>query len=291
MASLTQTEQRPIAGGVRRSKMPDQIAKYILLTLFTLTWLLPVFATLMTSFRTMDDITIHGFWSIPQTISLDKFGEAWKQAHIRQYLLNSFIITIPSLIGMLFFSSLSAYALARFRFKGNLFVYFIYVGGTMLPFQILLLPVFRLTNALGMYDTYGALIIIHIAFQLGFCTFVMRNFMRTVPSEILDAARVDGCGEFRIYWQIMLPLSLPSLAALATLEFTWVFNDFLWALILLQSDSLRPVTAGLATLRGQYVTDWPLITAGALLATLPTVIVFVFLQRYFIQGLTLGSGK
>jgi multiple sugar transport system permease protein len=119
----------------------------------------------------------------------------------------------------------------------------------------------------------------------------MRNFMRTVPSEILDAARVDGCGEFRIYWQIMLPLSLPSLAALATLEFTWVFNDFLWALILLQSDSLRPVTAGLATLRGQYVTDWPLITAGALLATLPTVIVFVFLQRYFIQGLTLGSGK
>jgi multiple sugar transport system permease protein len=291
MASRTETEQRPIAGAAHRSKMPDQIAKYILLTLFTLTWLLPVFATLMTSFRTMDDITINGLWSIPQTISLVKFGEAWKQAHIRQYLLNSFIITIPSLIGMLFFSSLSAYALARFKFKGNLFVYFIYVGGTMLPFQILLLPVFRLTNALGMYDTYGALIIIHIAFQLGFCTFVMRNFMRTVPGEILDAARVDGCGEFRIYWQIMLPLSLPSLAALATLEFTWVFNDFLWALILLQSDSLRPVTAGLATLRGQYVTDWPLITAGALLATLPTVLVFVFLQRYFIQGLTLGSGK
>ena len=126
---------------------------------------------------------------------------------------------------------------------------------------------------------------------MGFCTFVLRNFMRTVPGEILDAARVDGCGEFRIYWQIMLPLSLPSLAALATLEFTWIFNDFLWALILLQSDSLRPVTAGLATLQGQYVTDWPLITAGALLATLPTILVFVFLQRYFIQGLTLGSGK
>jgi multiple sugar transport system permease protein len=259
--------------------------------MFTLTWLLPVFATMLTSFRTMDDITINGFWSIPEVFSLGKFSDAWTQAHIRQYLLNSFIITIPSLIGMLFFSSLSAYALARFKFRGNLLVYFIYVAGTMLPFQILLLPVFRLTNWLGLYDTYGALILIHIAFQLGFCTFVMRNFMRTIPSEILDAARVDGCGEFRIYWQIMLPLSLPSLAALATLEFTWVFNDFLWALILLQSDSLRPVTAGLATLRGQYVTDWPLITAGALLATLPTILVFVFLQRYFIQGLTLGSGK
>ncbi len=291
MTSIAETGQRQIAGRVRRRKLPNNIAKYVLLTMFTLTWLLPVFATLLTSFRTMDDITINGFWSVPQAFSLDKFSEAWKQAHIRQYLLNSFIITIPSLIGMLFFSSLSAYSLARFKFKGNLFVYFIYVAGTMLPFQILLLPVFRLTNELGLYDTYGALILIHIAFQLGFCTFVMRNFMRTVPSEILDAARVDGCGEFRIYWQIMLPLSLPSLAALATLEFTWVFNDFLWALILLQSDSLRPVTAGLATLRGQYVTDWPLITAGALLATLPTVLVFVFLQRYFIQGLTLGSGK
>lgn len=291
MTSIAETGQRQIARRVRRRKLSNDIAKYVLLTMFTLTWLLPVFATLLTSFRTMDDITINGFWSIPQAFSFDKFSEAWKQAHIRQYLLNSFIITIPSLIGMLFFSSLSAYSLARFKFKGNLFVYFVYVAGTMLPFQILLLPVFRLTNELGLYDTYGALILIHIAFQLGFCTFVMRNFMRTVPSEILDAARVDGCGEFRIYWQIMLPLSLPSLAALATLEFTWVFNDFLWALILLQSDSLRPVTAGLATLRGQYVTDWPLITAGALLATLPTVLVFVFLQRYFIQGLTLGSGK
>jgi multiple sugar transport system permease protein len=264
-----------------------------LLSLFGLTvlWLLPVFASLITAFRTMDDISINGFWSIPEKVTLDKFSEAWEQAHLNQYLLNSFIITIPSLIGMLFLSSLSSYALARFKFKGNLFIYFMYVFGMMLPFQILLLPVFRLTNNLGIYDTYGALIMIHTAFQLGFCTFVMRNFMKTVPNEILDAARVDGCGEFRIYWQIMLPLSLPSLAALATLEFTWVFNDFLWALILLRSDTLKPVTAGLATLQGQYVTDWPLITAGALLATLPTIFVFVFLQRYFIQGLTLGSGK
>jgi len=239
----------------------------------------------------MDDISINGFWSIPGVLTFRNFERAWIDAHVSKYLLNSFIITIPSLFGMMFLSSMSAYALARFKFKGNLFFYFMYVAGTLLPFQILLLPVFRLTNALGLYNTYGALILIHTAFQLGFCTFVLRNFMRTVPSEILDAARVDGCNEFRIYWQIMLPLTLPALAALATLEFTWVFNDYLWAIILVQSDSLRPVTAGLATLRGQYNTDWPVITAGALLATLPTLFVFVFLQRYFIQGLTLGSGK
>lgn len=268
-----------------------QLARYVFLTIFTLIWLLPILAALLTSVRTMSDINEVGFWAFPNQLTLLNFAEAWTKARVSNYLLNSFIITLPSLFFMLLLSSMGAYALARFRFKLNLPIYFMFVAGTMLPFQILLLPVFRLTNSLGLYNTYGALILIHTAFQLGFCTFVLRNFMRTVPGEIFDAARVDGCGEFRIYWRIMLPLSLPALAALGTLEFTWVFNDYLWAIILLQSDSLRPVTAGLATLQGQYITDWPVITAGALLATLPTVLVFVFLQRYFIQGLTLGSGK
>jgi len=263
----------------------------VFLTIFTLLWLLPVIASFITSFRTMDDISTNGFWSLPSELVWRNFTQAWTDARVSKYLINSFIITLPSLLAMLFLSSLAAFALARYRFKGNLWIYFMFVAGTMLPFQILLLPVFRLTNALQLYDTHGALILIHTAFQLGFTTFVLRNFMRTVPGDIMDAARVDGCSEFRIYWQIVLPLTLPALAALATLEFTWVFNDYLWAIILLRSDTLRPVTAGLATLRGQYNTDWPVITAGALLATIPTLLVFVFLQRYFIQGLTLGSGK
>lgn len=282
-----------IAAPSRKSAqaVPLEVLKYVALILVVLLWLLPVIAAFLTSFRSMDDINANGFWSWPRDLSLVNFTKAWTQANVSKYLLNSFIITIPALLGMLFLSSLGAYALARYRFRLNLPIYFMFVAGTMLPFQILLLPVFRMTNALGLYNTYGSLILIHTAFQLGFCTFVLRNFMRTVPNEIFDAARVDGCGEFRIYWQIMLPLTLPALAAVATLEFTWVFNDYLWAIILLSSDTLRPVTAGLATLRGQYNTDWPVITAGALLATVPTLLVFVFLQRYFIQGLTLGSNK
>jgi multiple sugar transport system permease protein len=268
-----------------------EILKYAALITLTLFWMVPFFSALVTSVRTMDDISTNGFWSFPEELTLGNFSTAWAQAGVERYMLNSFIITIPALVAMLFLSSLSAYALARYRFRLNRPFYFMYVAGTMLPFQVLLLPVFRLTNSLGLYDTYWALIFIHTAFQLGFCTFVLRNFMRTVPGDIMDAARVDGCSEFRIYWQIMLPLSLPAMAAVGTLEFTWVFNDYLWAIILLRSDSLRPVTAGLATLQGQYVTDWPVIVAGALIATLPTVIVFLALQRYFIQGLTLGSGK
>lgn len=284
-------QSRSVSGASRSARIAGQTSLYVGITLLTLLWLLPVFAAVFTSFRTQDDITARGFWAMPKEFVFDNFLKAWTEARVEKYLINSFIITIPALLGMLFLSSLGAYALARYRFRGNLLIYFIFVAGTLLPFQILMLPVFRLTNYLGLFDTYGALILIHTAFQLGFCTFVLRNFMRTVPYEIVDAARVDGCSEFRIYWQIILPLTLPALAALATLEFTWVFNDYLWAIILLRSDTLRPVTAGLATLRGQYNTDWPVITAGALLATIPTLIVFIFLQRYFIQGLTLGSGK
>lgn len=284
-------ESRPVMGGSKAGCRWTEALKYISLTLLTLLWLLPVIAALMTSFRPMDDITLHDFWSLPNRWMLDNFVTAWTNGRVARYLLNSLIITVPALLGMLFLSSLSAYALARFRFRGNLFIYFLYVAGMLLPHQILMLPVFRLTNGLGLYNSYASLILIHTAFQLGFCTFVLRNFMQTVPHELLDAARVDGCKEFRIYWQIILPLTLPALAALATLEFTWVFNDYLWAIILLRSDTLRPVTAGLATLRGEFNTDWPVITAGALLAAVPTLIVFVFLQRYFIQGLTLGSSK
>jgi multiple sugar transport system permease protein len=282
---------RATSSSLKTRRLVGQVLLVTAIALLTLLWLLPLFAALFTSFRTQDDITARGFWNWPAQFVFDNFIKAWTDARVEKYLINSFIITIPSLLGMLFFSSLGAFALARYRFRGNLLIYFVFVAGTLLPFQILMLPVFRLTNYLGLFDTYGALILIHTAFQLGFCTFVLRNFMRTVPYEIVDAARVDGCGEFRIYWQIVMPLTMPALAALATLEFTWVFNDYLWAIILLRSDSLRPVTAGLATLRGQYNTDWPVITAGALLATIPTLIVFIFLQRYFIQGLTLGSGK
>jgi multiple sugar transport system permease protein len=142
-----------------------------------------------------------------------------------------------------------------------------------------------------LYNTYLAVILIHTAFQLGFCTFVLRNFMRTLPGEIMDAARIDGASEFGIYWRIVMPLTVPGIAAVATLEFTWIFNDYIWALILIQKDALKPVTAGLAGLQGQYSTDWPLIVAAALLAAVPTLVVFFALQRYFIGGLTLGSSK
>jgi multiple sugar transport system permease protein len=241
--------------------------------------------------RTNDDIMMRGFLALPETISLASFSEAWDRGGLQHYIPNSFIITLPSLVLTLFLASLAAYALARFRFRGRKLFYFLFVGGTMLPFQILLLPVFRLSDALGIYDTYFALIAIHTAFQLGFCTFVLRNYMMTVPVQIMEAAYIDGCSELGIWWKIMIPLTIPAFAAIATLEFTWIFNDYLWPLILIRTAEKMPVTSGLAILQGQFVQDWTVIISGALIATIPTLAVFIFLQRYFIEGLTLGSNK
>ena len=271
---------------------PWRTLGFVALLLVTFMWLVPLLTALVTAFRSNDDIMLQGGpFSLPREIVLTNFQTAWERGGLSRYLPNSFIITLPSLLLTLFLSSLSAYALARFRFRGNRLIFFLYVGGTLLPFQVLMLPVFRLTDALGLYDTFAGLIAIHTAFQLGFCTFLLRNYMRTVPGEIMEAARIDGCGEFRIWWQIMMPLTMPAIAALATLEFTWIFNDYLWAIVLLRNDALKPVTAGLATLQGQYIMDWTVIVAGALLATVPTIFVFLFLQRYFIEGLTLGATK
>ncbi len=272
-------------------KSPVYIVLFCIILFLTILWLLPFAVAVITSFRSNDDLLMNGFLSFPKALSFKSFEAAWERGGLSKFIPNSFIITIPSLVLTIFLSSLSAYALARFSFKGRRLFYFIFIGGMMLPFQVLLLPVFKQADALGIYDTYTALIVIHTAFQLGFCTFVLGNYMKTVPSQIFEAAIIDGCSEIRIYSQIMLPLVLPAFAALATLEFTWIFNDYLWPLILIQTADKMPVTAGLAILQGQYIQDWTVIVAGALIATVPTIVIFIFLQKYFIEGLTMGSNK
>jgi multiple sugar transport system permease protein len=272
-------------------RSPLKVVLFFLLILLALLWLVPVITAVATSLRTNDDILTRGFWALPQQLVFSNFKTAWERGGLSKFLPNSFIITIPSLVLTLFLSSLSAFALARYKFRGNRLIYFLFVGGMMLPFQVLLLPVFRLTDFLGLYDTYWGLIAFHTAFQMGFCTFVLRNYMITVPIQIFEAAKIDGCNAFRIWWQIMMPLTVPAMAAIATLEFTWIFNDYLLAIVLVRSEERMPVTAGLASLQGQFIMDWTVIVSGALLAAVPTIIVFIFLQRYFIEGLTLGSSK
>jgi len=265
---------------------------WIFATLLLLLWISPILASLLTSLKTLEELNEGHYWTLPRQWSVQNYVEAFTVGKFAQYFWNSLIITVPTVLAVLFFSSLNGYVLAKLRFRWNNKLMLVFLAGMLLPFQILLIPVFYLSNQfLHTYDTRLGVILFHVAFQLGFSSFFMRNFVRTIPDGIIEAARIDGCSEWRIYSRMVIPLMKPALAALATLLFTWIWNDYLWSLILIQTDDLKPITSGLQNLKGQWIASYHLQSAGAVIAAIPPVLIFAFLQKHFIRGLTMGAGK
>ncbi|MFZ9521041.1 MAG: carbohydrate ABC transporter permease [Silvanigrellaceae bacterium] len=261
-------------------------------TLLLLVWISPILASLLTSIKTLEELNEGYYWTLPRTFSFQNYIEAFTVGKFSKYFWNSLVITIPTVLAVLFFSSLNGYVLAKLRFSWSHKLMLLFLAGMLLPFQILLIPVFYLSSQfLHTYDTRMGVVLFHTAFQLGFASFFMRNFVRTIPDGIIEAARIDGCSEWRIYSRMVIPLMKPALAALATLLFTWIWNDYLWSLILIQSDDLKPITSGLQNLKGQWITSYHLQSAGAVIAAIPPVLMFAFLQKHFIRGLTMGAGK
>jgi len=277
---------------IEHSSKLVNVAYRISLPITIVLWLMPLAAVMMTSIRSIQDINQGNYWGWPTSFNfIENYMLVFQSTEMGQYLLNSIMITIPAVMGAVALSTLAGYALAKYQFKGNILMLAIFIGGNFVPFQILMIPVRDLTISLGLYDTHMALIMFHVAFQTGFCTLFMRNFIVGLPNELLESARVDGVSEFKIFWHIVLPLVKPALAALAVLVFTFIWNDYFWALVLVQSDTVRPVTAGLSSLQGQWLASWNLISAGAVVAALPPVALFFAMQRHFIAGLTLGATK
>ncbi len=255
-------------------------------------WLLPLLAVALTSVRPAADITAGNYWGMPTDFHLiQNYTAIFENSPIGKYILNSFKVTIPTVIGAVALSCMTGFALGVYRFKGNLLVFFLFVAGNFVPFQILMVPVRDLTLSLNLYNTTSGLVLFHVAFQAGFCTLFMRNFIRALPYELIEAARVEGISEIRIFWYIVLPLMKPAIAALSVLIFTFIWNDYFWATVLTQGADTQPVTAGLYSLNGQWIASWHLISAGSIVAALPPVLMFFLMQRHFIAGLTLGAVK
>ena len=255
-------------------------------------WLLPIIAVAMTSVRGPADIANGNYWGWPTEWKLlENYTSVFTKTPITQYILNSFWVTVPTVLGALALSALAGFALGVYRFKFNLLVFFIFVGGNFVPFQILMVPVRDLSLRLGLYDTISGLVLFHVAFQTGFCTFFMRNFIRELPMELVEAARIEGASEFQIFWRVVLPLVRPALAALSVLIFTFIWNDYFWATVLIQGNHAMPVTGGLKSLNGLWVAQWHLVSAGSIVAALPPVAIFFLMQKQFIAGLTLGATK
>ena len=266
----------------------DRIILYVAL----IVWLLPLIGVLLTSFRSLADINSGNYWGWPTEFALvENYTQVFTVTPMIQYFINSLVITIPTVVGTLTLSSLAGYSLAKHRFRGNFLIFALFIAGNFVPAQILMIPVRNLTLNLGVYDTKMGLILFHTAFQTGFCTFFLRGFIKEIPHELVESARIEGASEFRVYWNIILPLLLPALAALAVLEFTFIWNDYFWALVLVQGDEARPITLGIQALRGRWTASWHLISAGSIVAALPPVIMFFMLQKHFISGLTMGAIK
>ena len=261
------------------------------LGLMLLIYSTPIVGVVLTALQSNAEISAQGVWHLPEAPSLDSFVELFTNSHTAQYLLNSVLVSIPATLLSVGCGFLLGYVFsqAQGRLAGILFG--IVIAGMFFPPQSVLIPLFQLFNAIGLYDTLAPLVLIHVAFGIPICTLLMRNFMIALPSGLREAAIVDGAGEWSVLLRVVMPLTLPAAAVLATLQFTWIWNDFLWPLILTRSDSARTIMAGIVSLKGQYSTVWTAQAAMAIVASLPTLAIFLLFQRYFIKGLTLGSIK
>lgn len=262
------------------------------LPLALLVWLLPMLAVLLTSVRSSEELVQGNYWGWPQDLSLlANYREALTSSPMLHYFWNSCLITIPSVIGAIALAAMAGFALSTYRFRGNTLLFATFVACNFVPVQILMIPVRQLSLDFGVFNTVWGLILFHTAFQTGFCTLFLRNFIKQLPFELIEAARIEGAGEWTVFTQVILPLIRPALAALAILVFTFVWNDYFWALVLTQGDTAAPITVGVAGLKGQWTTAWNLVSAGSILAALPSVLMFFLMQKHFVAGLTFGATK
>lgn len=274
---------------------------HLFLSVMALLWLVPLLWTLYTALRPKAETDKYGYWSLPRSLTLHNFSQAWSQGGMQQSFLNTIYITVPSVLLTLLLASMMAFAVSRFTWKFNIALLIVFTAGNMLPPQVLAAPLFTMfkhtaiplsiSDSGSLLNTYYGPIAVNTAFQLGFCTFVLSNYMKALPADLTEAAMVDGASVWLQYRSIIMPLCRPALAALGTLEVIWIYNDFFWALLFISDGSRLPITTAINNLQGQFVSDYGLIAAGATITLIPTLVIYLLLQRQFVAGLTLGGSK
>jgi len=281
-------------------KQQNKWLTYGLLAFLSVAWLFPLVYALAQSFRSYEYTQEFGYLSLGGW-TLDNYVDAWERGNMAQSFQNTLIITVPAVLLTLVLASMFAFVLSRYSFKFNLTLLALFLAANLLPPQALLVPVFRMFLAIpvpdwlnpngNMLNTYLGLILVNVAFQTGFCAFVLSNYMKTLPREMYEAAEVDGASAWRQYFQLTMPLVRPALAALAVLQTTWIYNEFFWATVLLQDSTKFPITSSLNNMRGTFFTDINLVAAGSIIIAIPTLVVFFVLRKQFVSGLTMGSAK
>ena len=271
-----------------RKKRLIRFLIHLVAIILAIIWLIPIASTIFISFKTEREIMYGGVWTIPKNFNLESYAYVWSE--IQQYFINSVIITVPSAIFSVLIACLGAYALARKRFRGNRAILLFFLGGMMIPYCTCIVPLFRLMKNIGLYNTYWAQILTNISFGIPICIFILRNFFVTIPTELEDAARVDGCSEFGILLKIIMPLAMPAVVTMIAFQFIWIWNTLIWGLALAAGKSTQPIMVGILRLKGAHAIAWNIQCAGALISTILPLCVFLILQKYLYKGLVMEAG-
>jgi len=252
--------------------------------------LYPIFVLFLSSFKTTPEIFMKPF-ALPKVWKFSNYVEAWNKANFANYFKNSIIITIISLASIILVSSMAAYVIARFEFRGKRALFLYLITGLALPARLAIIPIFLTVRDLHLQNTYSSLILVYTAGGIAFSMFLLVNFFKSLPRELEDSAKIDGAGPFRIYWSIDLPLLKPAVATVVIFNFVDIWNDFFFPLILINKDSLKTIPLGIQAFYGEYGVQWDLLFAGLNISVLPVLIIFILMSKQFISGLTEGAVK
>jgi len=305
---------------VRLNKIGIKTLIYLLLILFSIYFLIPIYVMLVTGLKSFQEVNLKDMWSLPSRLSLDGF----KKAAVKLYpnLRNSFLLAIPATMVSALLGSLNGYVFSKWRFKGFDLLFVFVLFGMFIPYQSILIPIVRVLQWISIYTrplydataglavpdmvagfplwlaefipgygTIGGLILIHVIYGIPIATLVFRNYYAGIPTDLLEAGMIDGAGLLGLYRWILFPISMPAFVVVLIWQFTSIWNDFLFGVIVTSNPSVQPVTVALNNLAGSYIVEWNVQMAGSLIAALPTVLIFIFLSRYFIRGLMAGSLK
>ncbi|MFD1037215.1 carbohydrate ABC transporter permease [Virgibacillus byunsanensis] len=249
----------------------------------------PFLWMILTSLKTLGEASQVPPKIFPSVLQWSNYMEVFNSFPFAGFYWNTFITTVAKTVGQLLLCSMAAYAFARIKFPGRNFFFILYLSVLMIPPQAFLIPQYQIIANLGLLNTLSALVLPGLFSAFG--TFLLRQFFMTMPDELEEAAKIDGCSHFQIYWRIMLPLAKPGLVALSIFTILWSWNDFLWPLIVNSSPEKMPLSAGLASLQGQYSTNFPILMAGTFLASWPLILIFIFFQKSFVEGIALSGKK
>jgi len=272
------------------ARIVSRVLIYLVLGLLALVFVYPIALMVIDAFKTTPEIFRQPF-GLPSRLGLETFREVWRRAHFGLYLRNSVLVTGGSLLVLLACAAPSAYAIARYRFPARGLVFLFFLAGIMVPIRLGILPLYLLMKHLNLLDTPFSLIFTYAASGMPMSVFLLSIFFRTLPSDLEDAARIDGCGEYRIFWSVMLPLVRPAVATVTIVNVVPWWNDFFFPLLFLQSNTWKTVPLGMQIFFGQHLTNWSLVFAGMVMASLPLLAVYLLMSRQFISGLTSGAVK